>query len=63
MTALRHQPEQNQRTTPAATLVSEIAAGTPCALASSLETYDNSTGVTHVYLEGGEVAGGYGPGR
>ena len=25
MTALRHQPEQNQRTTPAATLVSEIA--------------------------------------
>lgn len=39
--------------------------GTPCALASSLETFDTSSGVTHVYLVsgGGGFGGpGYGPG-
>ncbi|HLG98312.1 MAG TPA: hypothetical protein VKX49_18495 [Bryobacteraceae bacterium] len=29
--------------------------GTPCALADSLETFDPTTGFTHVYLTGGTV--------
>lgn len=39
--------------------------GTPCALVSSLETFDTSTGVTHVFLvSGGPGFGGpgFGPG-
>ena len=33
----------------------------PCGLATSIETYDSSTGATHLYL-GGEMGGGYGMG-
>ena len=42
-----------------------LTSGTPCQLASSLATYDTSTGATHAYVDGGEMAGGYGfgPGR
>jgi hypothetical protein len=29
----------------------------PCALSTSLETYDTSSGVTHVYLSTGEIGG------
>jgi len=37
--------------------------GVPCALVSSLETYDTSTGVTHVFLAGpAEPADDLGPG-
>jgi hypothetical protein len=37
--------------------------GVPCALASSLETYDASTGATHVFMRdgGGSQIGGLGP--
>jgi hypothetical protein len=31
------------------------APGTPCALATTLETFDTSTGVTHVFFAGPEV--------
>jgi hypothetical protein len=43
-----------------------ITSGTPCALSTSLETYDTSSGVTHVYTAGGGFGfggpGGGGPG-
>ncbi|HUA59268.1 MAG TPA: hypothetical protein VML19_10970 [Verrucomicrobiae bacterium] len=32
----------------------------PCSITSSLETYDTTTGVTHVYLANGNAAGAYG---
>jgi hypothetical protein len=32
-----------------------LTSGTPCALATTLETYDTSTGVTHVFFVGSEV--------
>ena len=35
-----------------------LASGTPCALASSLETFDTSSGVTHIYVPGGGFGGG-----
>jgi hypothetical protein len=40
----------------------------PCSLSTSLETFDTSSGVTHVYLSTGDVEGNYGgngggPGR
>jgi hypothetical protein len=38
------------------------ASGTPCGLRTSLETFDTSTGVTHVYLAGFGGPGGPGGG-
>jgi len=35
----------------------------PCELATSLETYDSSTGVTHAYIVGPQVVSGIGFGR
>ena len=45
------------------TLTSTAGSGVPCALVSSLETYDTATGVTHVLLGGpAENAGNLGAG-
>ena len=33
-----------------------VGTGDPCSLASSLETYDTSTGVTNVHIDGGPVS-------
>jgi hypothetical protein len=39
-----------------------LSNSTPCALVQSLETYDTSSGVTHVFLTGAqEQQGGFGP--
>jgi hypothetical protein len=38
------------------------ASGTPCGLRTSLETFDTSSGVTHVYLAGPGGGPGRGPG-
>lgn len=35
----------------------------PCELATSLETYDSSTGVTHAYVTGPQATSGFGFGR
>jgi hypothetical protein len=35
-----------------------ITAGTPCALATTLETYDTTTGVTHIFFVGSEAGFG-----
>ena len=37
-----------------------FTAGTPCALSVSLETFDTSSGATHVEIGGGSLAGGLG---
>jgi hypothetical protein len=33
------------------------ARGTPCSLVQSLETFDSTTGATHVYVQGGTLGG------
>jgi hypothetical protein len=38
------------------TLNFTAGSGVPCSLGSSLETYDTSTGVTHVYVAGGGLS-------
>jgi hypothetical protein len=43
-----------------ASITLTLTSGTPCALLSSLETFDTSSGVTHIYTAAGGV--GYGPG-
>lgn len=37
-----------------------LTSGTPCALGMTLETYDTSSGATHVELAGTSVSGGLG---
>jgi hypothetical protein len=49
------------------TITLSLTSGTPCALASSLETFDTTSGVTHIYTAGGGFGfggpgGGGGPG-
>ena len=48
-------------------LTETVGSGVPCNLVSSLETYDTSTGVTHLFLSGPGGGGyggmGFGPGR
>jgi len=44
-------------------LTVSTSSSTPCALASSLETFDTSSGVTHVFLGGSTVQGGGGFGH
>jgi len=39
------------------TFTSEV----PCSIVTSLETFDTTTGVTHVYLANGDVGNAYGP--
>ena len=39
-------------------LTLSTSSSTPCALASSLETFDTSSGVTHVFLAGSSPQGG-----
>jgi hypothetical protein len=36
--------------------------GVPCSLVTSLESFDTSSGATHLFLSQGEI-GGFGPGR
>jgi hypothetical protein len=38
------------------TINQTVGARTPCSLASNIETYDTSTGVTNVHVEGGQTA-------
>jgi hypothetical protein len=38
------------------TITETVGNGVPCSLASNLETYDTSTGVTNVHIEGSPVA-------
>jgi hypothetical protein len=35
--------------------------GTPCSLNTSFETFDTSTGATHVHLPGSQMGGAFGP--
>jgi len=59
------------RTEIRAVVTQTVTAGSdaPCRLLISLETYDSSTGVTHIHVSGGEAGGdgvpqgGGGPGR
>jgi hypothetical protein len=37
------------------TVTQTVGSGVSCSLASSLETYDTSTGVTNVHIDGGQV--------
>jgi hypothetical protein len=46
-----------------AVLASTITSNVPCDLSSTLNTYDTTTGVTHVFLTGTSVQSGPGPGR
>jgi hypothetical protein len=44
----------------AVTLTQTVGSGAPCTLASSLETYDTSTGVTNVHIDSGLVTFSFG---
>jgi len=48
------------------TLTEMVGSGVPCALAAAMETYDTTTGVTHLHFNlggpGGPGGGGRGPG-
>jgi hypothetical protein len=44
-------------------LTTSTSSSTPCALAQSLETFDTSSGVTHVFLGGSFIQGGGGFGH
>ena len=44
-------------------LVTSTSSSAPCALVTSLETFDTTTGATHIYIGGSGPEGGFGPGR
>ena len=44
-----------------ATVTLTPSSSTPCSLDASFETFDTSSGVTHVYLSVGQMGGGPGP--
>jgi hypothetical protein len=45
------------RTEVRGTITLNATSGVPCSLSTSLETYDTTSGVTHMYLSTGDVNG------